>query len=91
MCNLGKKRVRDAARWPSNDARRARAAAARAALPPREGSRRASKHGVRDALEGVVESYACNEAAAHALEELQRDGLEVVSVMTDGRMRAKTP
>ena len=72
MCNLGKKRVRDAARWPANDARRARAAAARAALPSREGSRRASKHGVRNALEEVVESYPCNKAAAHALEELQK-------------------
>ena len=75
MCNLGKKRVRNADRWPANDARRARAAAARAALQPREGSRRASKHGVRDvrdALEGVVKSFPCHEAARDALVELQQ-------------------
>ena len=56
--------------WPSNDARRARATAARANLPPREGSRRASKPGVTNALEGVVDSFVCDAAAAHALEEV---------------------
>ena len=70
MCNKGKKRVRDAARWPTNAERRARAAELRANLPPRVGSRRASKHGVDDPLHGIVSAWPCDAAAAHALEEL---------------------
>ena len=72
MCNKGKKRVRNANRYPSNAERRAHAVQLKANLQPREGSRRASKHGVTDPLHGIVSAFACDAAAAHALEELQR-------------------
>ena len=72
MCNKGKKRVRDADRWPTNAERRARAAELRANLAPRGLSRRACKHGVDDPLHGVVSAWNCDAAAESAVVELQR-------------------